>query len=183
MSDAGHSGGSGTPAYLIRYPFSFETAVEAGRFFQARQIRLYYTLLIAGLLVGGSLMLFLPGTWTVGLWIALTCAALLLMAQFNVMDRLVGRRRVRSLIGGTVELTFNEDGIAWAGPQWSGSAPWTSVTEVRTNTRTVLFVADRILLCFAPADAFASADEQADVVEYSRRQIGLAAATGRHRTA
>jgi len=48
------------------------------------------------------------------------------------------------------------------------------MTEIRANDRTVLFIRDRILLAYAPAGAFRTPEELAEVVAYSRRQITAA---------
>jgi len=78
-----------------------------------------------------------------------------------------------------VELALTDEGIAWTGPISSGQMPWASVTEVRTNSRTVLFIGDRLLLAYAPAAAFATPGELADAVAYSRRQVARARAGDR----
>jgi hypothetical protein len=119
----------------------------------------------------------------VGLWIVFFCAAMLLVGRFALLDRLFGRRRVRSLNGRTTELALGDDGIAWDGPVASGHIPWTSITEVRANARTVLFVGDRLLLAYAPADSFTSAGEQAEVIAYSQRRIEAAVAGRRPESA
>ena len=55
--------------------------------------------------------------------------------------------------------------------------PWTSLTEVRANTRTVLFVRDRLLLAYAPAESFVTSTERDAVVAFSRMKIVAARAT------
>jgi hypothetical protein len=171
--DPEQAAGGSAPAYVIRYTYSFEGALEAGRFFQARLYSLYVGALGMGLLVGAVATVY---NLSFGLSIVLFCAVLLLMARFAVMDRLFARRRMRSLIGGSVELVLKDDGLGWTGPRWSGHAPWSSITEVRANRRTVLFVGDRLLLAYAPAESFATAAERADVVAYSRQRVAAAQA-------
>lgn len=171
--ERGHAAGAAAPAYVIPYTYSFENALEAGRFFQARLYRWYVVVLGLGLLAGAIVAVY---NLTLGLQIVLFSAAMLLMARFAVMDRLFARRRMRSLIGRTMELVLSDDGIAWTGPVSSGHMPWASVTEVRANSKTVLFIGDRLLLAYAPADAFATPDDRADVVAYSRRQVAAAGA-------
>lgn len=169
----GHAPSSAAPTYVIRYTLTFGAALEAGRFFQARLYRWYLLAAGAGLLAGAVVSVYYP---PVGLAIVGACAALVLMAKFAVMDRVFGRRQLRGLIGRTVELALRDGGIAWEGPLSSGHIPWTSITEVRTSRRTVLFVGDRLLLAYAPADAFATPGEQAEVIAYARRQIAAARA-------
>jgi hypothetical protein len=172
-SPAGPATSLEAPAYLIRYTLTFGAALEAGRFFQARLYRRYLLAAGAGLLIGAVISVAYPA---LGLGIVGACAALVLMAKFAVMDRVFGRRQLRGQIGSIVELSLSDDGIAWAGPLGSGRTPWTSVTEVRTNGRMVLFVAGRVLLGYAPAGSFTSETEQAEVVAFSRRQVAAATA-------
>lgn len=175
-SESGQTAGQTAPAYVIRYTQSLDAAIEAGRFFQARFLRWYYVAFGAGLLLGAVVTVYSPSA---GVFVMLFCAGMLLTARFSVMDRLFGRRQARSVIGRTIQLAFGDDGILWDGPQAKAHIPWTSITEVRANARTVLFVRDRMLLAYAPADSFATAGEQAEVVAYSRRQIAAARANGR----
>ena len=175
-SQIGQTVGQAAPAYVIRYTYSFNSALEAGRFFQARLLRWYYLGFCAGLLVGAVVAVFYLSA---GLGIVFFCAVMLLTTRFAVMDRLFGRRQARSLIGRTIELSLGDDGILWDGPLATARIPWTSITEVRANARTVLFVGDRLVLAFAPAHSFVTTDEQAEVVAYSRRQIAAAKADGR----
>ncbi len=159
---------------MIRYLVSFDAALEAGRFFQARLYSWYQVATALGLVAGIAVTLSDPA---LGFPIAVTSATLFLMGRFAVMDRLFGRRRLRSLIGGRIQLDLGEEGIDFTGPLWSGHIPWRSITEVRANRRTVLFVGDRLLLAYAPATSFATPAEMADAVAYSRRHIAAARAT------
>lgn len=156
------------PAYVIRFTIAIDTSLDAGRLFAARSLGLYRLALGVGLLAGAVLTLYDPG---VGLPIVAFCAILLLLTRFPVINRLLGRRRLRSMLGRTMELALGDDGIAWVGPLSSGQIPWSSVTEVRANGRTVLFIGDRLVLAYAPAASFASADEQSAVIEYARRRV------------
>jgi hypothetical protein len=160
--------GTAAPPDVITYTYSFEDALEACRFFQPSLYQWYLLGLGLGVLCGAILVLY--GLWF-GLAIALFCAALLVMARLAVMDRLVARRRVKSLIGRRVELALDDDGIAWNGPISTGQMPWASVTEVRANVKTVLWIGDRLLLAFAPAQCFATPDQRDEAIAYSRRQL------------
>jgi hypothetical protein len=45
---------------------------------------------------------------------------------------------------------------------------------VRQNDRTVVFLRDRVLVAYAPASAFVSAAQQAEVVSFARQRIAAA---------
>jgi hypothetical protein len=173
MQDRG-SGGSVQPAaprYVIRYTQSFESALEAGKFLQARVYRTYYIVFGAGLAIGAFVSLI---NVSIGLFILVFSALMLITTRLDVLDRLFGRRRARSVLDQPIQLSLGQDGIVWEGPQATSHIPWSSLTEVRSNHRTVLFVRDRLLLAYAPAASFRSAVEQADVVAFSRERIAAA---------
>ena len=172
-----HDGGDGQaaksapPAYVIRYIQTFDEAIEAGRFFQARLFRWYYVVVDAGLLVGA----FIAATnLPLGLPIIFACGALFVMMRFAIPERLVGRRQARSVLDRPFQLALGDDEITWNGPVGTGHIPWAAISEVRVNARMILFVRDRLLVAYAPASAFPSAEERAGVIAYSRRQIANA---------
>jgi Bacterial PH domain len=163
------------PRYVIRYTQSFDTAIEAGKFLHARALRAYYLVFGAGLVIGALVSLI---DLFNGLFILVFSALMLITTRFALLDRLFGRRRARSVLGQPIQLDIGDDGIRSQAPQGTTHIPWSSLTEVRSNERTVIFVRDRLLLAYAPAVSFASVAEQAEVVVFSRDQIAAAMASG-----
>jgi Bacterial PH domain len=156
---------------VIRYTQSFDTALEAGKFLQARLIRTYYLVFGIGLVIGAFVSFI---NLFVGLFILIFSALMLITTRLAMLDRLVGRRRARSVLGEPIQLQIGDDGIDWQGPQGTSHVPWSSLTEVRSNERTVIFIRDRLLLAYAPVTSFATAAEEAEVVAYSRARIAAA---------
>lgn len=169
--ESGHATNSAPPTHVIRYIQTFDEAIEAGRFFQARLFRWSYVVLGAGLLLGA---LIAPVNLPVGLPIIFACGMLIVMMRFAIPERLVGRRQARSVLDRPFELALGDEGITWNGPVGTGHIPWAAISEVRANARMLLFVRDRLLVAYAPASAFASTEERAGVIAYSRRQIANA---------
>ncbi len=159
---------------MIRYTQSFDAALAAGKFLQVRVLRTYYLVFGAGLAIGAVVSLVnLFG----GLFILFFSALMLVTQRVDVLDRLLGRRRARTVLDQPIELEISDDGLLWQGPQGTSHVPWSSMTEVRSNERTVVFVRDRLLLAYAPAASFASAAEQAEVIAFSRERIAAAKAS------
>jgi hypothetical protein len=169
--EAGQAANASPPAYVIRFVQSLDEAIEAGRFFQVRFWRWLFASSGAGLLIGA---LIAVGNLPVGLPIVFACGMLILTIRLAIPERLVGRWRARSVLDRPFELSLGDEGIAWNGPTGTGHIPWTAITEVRANARTVLFVRDRLLVAYVPASAFSLAEERAGVIAYSRRQIANA---------
>jgi YcxB-like protein len=137
-------------------------------------LRTYYLVFGAGLAIGALLSLV---NLLLGLFVLIFSALVLLTTRLDVLDRLFGRRRARSVLDQPIELNFDDDGIVWHGPQGTSHVPWSSLTEVRSNERTVIFVRDRLLVAYAPASAFANDAERADVIAFSRDRIAAAKAS------
>jgi hypothetical protein len=161
------------PRYVIRYTQSFDTAIDAGKFVQARFLHAYYLVFGIGLVVG-AFVLFVDLFF--GIFILMFSALMLITTRLAVLDRLIGQRRARSVLDQPIELDIGDDGIVWHGPQGTSHFPWSSLTEVRSNEGTVIFVRDRLLIAYAPAASFSGAAEQAEVVAYSRDRIAAAKA-------
>jgi hypothetical protein len=60
VTQTGQAPGSAAPAYVIHHVVSFDGALEAGRFFQARPYRWYQVALTVGLVAGIALTLSNP---------------------------------------------------------------------------------------------------------------------------
>jgi hypothetical protein len=176
VSETGGPQQPDAPRYVIRFKQSFDSALEAGRFFQARVYRLVYIGFGAGLALGGVMFLFNP---TAGIFIVAFSGLFLIVTRLDLLDRLIGRRRARSVLDQPIQLSLGEQGILWEGPLATSNIPWTSLTEVRSNERTVLFVRDRLLVAYAPAASFATAEEQAEVVAFSRERIAAVGGAAR----
>lgn len=82
------------------------------------------------------------------------------------------------VLGEAIELDIGDDGIHCQGPLGTSHVPWSSLTEVRSNESTVIFVRDRLVAAYAPAASFSGAAEQAEVVAYSRDRIAAAKSSG-----
>lgn len=168
----------GRPTYVLRFTQTFETALEAGRSFGARMLRWYYLGFGAALVAGFLIALLMPTLRFVGVLLAIFSGFMLFIARFAVLDRIVGRWQARSLLDQPVQLTLGDDGLLWEGPHATSLVPWSSMTEVRATDRVVLFIRDRMLLAYAPAEAFATPEARAEVVAYSRSRITEAKRAG-----
>ncbi len=71
------------------------------------------------------------------------------------------------------------DGVQFSNEVATTYVPWSSLTAVRSNPRTVLFMRDRFMVGYLPASAFSSHVEQADVVRFVEERIASTSRVGR----
>ena len=77
------------------------------------------------------------------------------------------------MIGGTIEIRLGDDGLRFKTPVSEGSVPWSAVTALRENERTVIFMRDRISIADIPASAFQSAEQRAEIVGYALDRMAV----------
>jgi hypothetical protein len=107
----------------------------------------------------------------IGLLLVVAAALFLVSRRFQPIQRLLVNRYRRSLIGKRTDVTVGADGFEFSNEVATTFVPWSSVTAVRSNKRTVLFLIDRVIAGYIPASAFSSPDEQADVVRFVQERI------------
>jgi hypothetical protein len=153
--------------------FQFVTTVQAS--LDARAVsydaRLNRLDLIAGalaLLIGLGLA---ASGYLFGLVIAIGAVLFFISRRLQPIQRWLIARDGRSLLGKRTEVTVGTDGFQFSNEVATSYVPWSSLTAVRSNTRTVLFLIDRVIAGYIPASAFSSPDEQAEVVRFVEDRI------------
>lgn len=91
--------------------------------------------------------------------------------QGDRVQRWLAGREVRSIVGGEIEVRLGDDGLRFRTPLGEGSAPWSAVTALRENERTVIFMRDRIAVAYIPSSAFRSAEQRAEIVAFVQRHV------------
>jgi hypothetical protein len=65
--------------------------------------------------------------------------------------------------------------LGFANSVASTFVPWSSLTSVSSNDKTVAFIRDRVLMGYIPSSAFASIREQAEIVEFATLRVAATA--------
>ena len=112
-----------------------------------------------------------------GLLLAGAAAVALATTRVHPVQRWLISKRFRSLLGRTTTVTVGVEGVRFESEIGSAFMPWSSVTAVRSNTNTVSFIRDRVLLGYIPASAFPSAAVMAEVVAFANERTGSAQRT------
>jgi hypothetical protein len=153
--------------------FRFDTTVQASLDAQAlyHDGRLNRVDLIVDAL---ALLIGLPlaaSGYLFGLLLVVVAALFLVSCRFQPLQQLLVNRYRRSLIGKRTIVTVAADESEFSNEVATTFVPWSSVTAVRSNTRTVLFLIDRVIAGYIPASAFSSHGERADVVRFVQERI------------
>jgi YcxB-like protein len=125
--------------------------------------------LLIGLVLAASGYLF-------GLLIAIGAGLFFVSRRLQPIQRWLIARNGRSLLGKRTEVTVGADGFRFSNEVASTYIPWSSVTAVRSNTRTVLVLIDRVIAGYIPASAFSSPGQQANLVRFVQERIAETAA-------
>jgi hypothetical protein len=147
-----------------RTTFEFTTTAQAAldaRNLLGRRANRFDLVLDVAAIVGGLVLIAL-GQVAIGLFLVL--AAVAFRAITRPIQKAVISRQARSLLGQRAQVSVDEKGLRFVGELGSTEVPWSSLTHVRADHRTVIFVRDRLLAGYLPATAFASPEEQADFV-------------------
>ena len=153
--------------------FQFVTTVQASLdaralSYDARLNRLDQIAGALALLIGLGLA---ASGYLFGLLIAIGTALLFISRRLQPIQRWLIARTGRSLLGKQTEVTVGADGFQFSNEVATSYVPWSSLTAVRSNTCTVLFLIDRVIAGYIPASAFSSPSEQADVVRFVQERI------------
>ena len=126
-----------------------------------------------------AIVLLVTGNTVLGAVVAVIAGLSLVGSRFHPLQRAIIAMRFRSILGRTTEVTIEEEGLRFENPLGSSFVPWSSITAVRSNSQTVAFFRDRVLLGYIPSSAFDSPTTQAKVANLVRSRMA-ATAPGTH---
>lgn len=159
-----------TETFTLRFAITPTAMTDAARLHQAT-FMLRYRIVAAVVMVVG-VVVALAVDESVGLWLATFGFLLLATTWLQVLDRLLYRNRGRGVMGAIVEYVVDDGGILTTGPLGTRTLDWSALTDVRANSRTVIFGRDRVLAGYVPTSAFASAAERDAFVAFARARVG-----------
>lgn len=146
--------------------------LDAQTLFNGRLIRIQ--LLAGALLVVGTVIIAAVGGGFVG-WIFAIVAVVAVAATFTeIPQRWLLARNARSLLGKRVDVTIGRDNLRFSSELATTDVPWSSLTAVLSNVRTVVFVRDRFHFGYLPASAFDSATDMARFTRFAQERVASA---------
>jgi hypothetical protein len=128
-------------------------------------------LIVDGVAVVLALVLLATGNVLLGVAVIVIAGLSLAGRRFHPLQRALISIRFGSLLGQMTEVTIEDEGVRFVNPLASSFVPWPSINVVRSNTQTVAFFRDRVLLGYIPSIAFESSAEQSKVVAFAQSRI------------
>jgi len=128
-------------------------------------------LVMDGIGLVAAVLLLVGGYVILGLALAVGVAISVASRRVHPLQRAVIALRLRSILGRTTEVTVDDDGLHFTNPPSSSFVPWSSVTAVRSNAQTVIFLHDGVILGYIPSVAFASPGVQATVESFALSRL------------
>lgn len=130
-----------------------------------------FDLFVDGVALVLALVLLATGNVVLGLAVIVIAALSLAGSRFHPLQRALISIRFRSILGQTTEVTIEDGGLRFVNPLASSFVPWSSINAVRSNSQTVAFFRDRVLLGYIPTHAFESPAAQSNLVAFAESRI------------
>jgi hypothetical protein len=154
------------PDRTFEFVTTLEAAVDARALFGNRLARVDLIVDVVALIAGA-------------VWFALGQALGLLLVMGALLFLLFGRRiqalilgyRARSMVGKRTTMRVDDQALHVANELGSMDIPWSSLTDVRSDRRSVIFVRDRLLAFYMPVSVFSSPAERSAFVRFASERI------------
>lgn len=156
--------------YLLKYQLTPSAYQDAIRLHQATALARLRVMMILGVVIG--LVLVFTVDRTVGLVVTLVNILLLASTWIQFVDRWLIARTARGVFGATCEFVVDDRGIHYEHPLGNGHLPWSALTLVRANDKSIVFRRDRVMAAYIPTIAFASQAERESFLVFARSRVG-----------
>ena len=153
----------------LRFQTTAEASANAHALTQVGLAR--FDLIVDGVALVLALVLLATGYIVLGVAVIVVAGLSLAGSRFHPLQRALISMRFRSILGQTTEVTIEDEGLRFVNPVGSSFVPWSSINAVRSNSQTVAFFRDRILLGYIPSIAFQSPAAQSKVVAFAQSRI------------
>jgi len=161
------------PARVFRFRTTAKASADARALAHIGLARL--DLIIDAVAVVVAFVMMAAGYLVFGLVILVVAGVSLAGTRFRPLQRAIISIRFRSMLGQATEVSVDDAGLTFTNQLATSHVPWSSINVVRSNSETVAFFRDRLLMGYIPADAFESAEAKADLIEFATMRLGAPA--------
>ena len=156
--------------HTVSYVLTPSAMTDATRLHQSQFLARYRAVMVLVAVVG--VVLAIVFDQSIGVTVAIFGLLLLAMTWMQFVDRRLARSRGRGFVGGEVEYVLDDAGIHYHVPVASGVIPWSALTKVRANDRSIVFSRERALVAWVPVTAFRSATERDAFLAFAQAHVG-----------
>ena len=154
----------------VTYEITPSALHDAMRLHMARFTARFRVVMLIVVLVGILVALFINRT--LGFFLVFSGVLFLISTLVPVLDRLILRNRGRGVMGETCTYVIDDLGVHYRHPLGSGDMPWSAITDVRMNDKSITFGRDRVLAAWLPTSAFATPADRDAFVAFARAHVG-----------
>jgi hypothetical protein len=158
-----------TESYNLRYVITPSALQDAAQLYSSALVGRIRGVLALMAVVG--VLIALAGDLQIGLSVGIFGMLMLGLTWIRFMDRWLYANRGRGVMGETCEYVVDDRGIHYQHPLGSGDLPWSALTDVQSNEKSILFKRDRVLAAYVPTIAFSSQAEREAFLEFARAHV------------
>ena len=155
--------------WVVQFTTSASASADAHALAHVGRVR--FDLVVDGVALVVSVFLLATGATVFGLIIGLIALLSLVGSRFHPLRRALIAWRFRTILGQPSTVTIDETGLRSENALGVSFMPWSSVSAVRSTSRTLAFFRDHVLLGYVPSSAFESPVIQEQVAAFARSRI------------
>jgi hypothetical protein len=159
-----------TTSHTVTYEITPAAIHDAIRLHTASFVARFRVVMLTAVLVGVFVTFAINRT--LGLFIVFSATLFLISTWVPFLDRTIIRNRGRGVMGEKSTYVLDDLGIHYQHPLGSGDMPWSAVTDVRINDKSITFGRDRVLAAYIPTSAFATPGDRDAFVAFARAHVG-----------
>jgi hypothetical protein len=156
-------------SYTVKYEITPAALLDAVRLHQTTFLARARAALAVIVLAG--LAITVVGDPKLGLSVAIFGLLMLGLTWVQFLDRWLIGNRGRGMIGETSEYVIDDGGIHYTHTLGSGDLPWSALTTIRANERSIVFGRDRVLAAYIPTSSFSSSAERDAFIAFARAHV------------
>ena len=153
---------------VVRFVTSAKASTDARALANSGWTRIDVIVDSIAILVG---LAFVASGQSLGLVLVVLASIALASTRWHPLQRRIIAWRFRGFLGKATVVTIDDEGVRFANEVGTSLIPWAAVTKIRSNDVTTIFVRDRAMLGYIPADAFSTAQARADFIEFARGRL------------
>ena len=155
--------------WVVRFTTTAAASADAHALSREGIVRLDLVVDVVALVVG--VILIAIDLAIFGVIIMIIAALSLIGSRYHPIQRAIIGWRLRAILGHPSTVTIDETGLRSESALGVSFLPWSSITAVRSTSRTLAFFRDHVLLGYVPSSAFASPAVQDQAAAFARSRI------------
>ena len=161
-----------TDRFVARFVTSAKASTDARALANSGWTRIDVIVDAIAIVVGFA---FVASGQSLGFVLVVLALVALASTRWHPLQRWIVSWRFRSFLGKPTVVTIDDEGVRFANEVGTSVVPWAAVTDIRSNDITTIFVRDRAMLGYIPADAFPSEQTRSDFIEFARGRLAAEA--------